>query len=110
MTTHDITLLLNAEARPSGSASEHSQLSECFGKAGCIALHPHRPAFLCCGSAQGGHGSQERLSHCFKLIDALLGVALSNLPQSLVLITACLDVLSMENIILCLLGFISRLG
>ena len=85
---------------------------ECFGKVGCVPLHLHCTGLLFSGggSAYEGHGSQEQLSHGFKLIDALLRIALSNLPKGLVLITAGLDILSVKNIVLCLLGFISSLG
>ena len=40
----------------------------------------------------------------------MLGIALSDLAKGLVLVTALLDVLSMENILLCLLGVIPHAG
>lgn len=51
-----------------------------------------------------------KASHALKLIDALLRVALSDLPQRFVFVSACLHVLGVEYVILCLLGFISGLG
>lgn len=50
------------------------------------------------------------VSHTLELIDALLRVALSDLPQRFVFVSACLHVLSVEYVILRLLGFISGLG
>jgi len=44
--------------------------------------------------------------HGLKLINALLGVALPNLTEGLVLVSAQPHVLSMDHIIGCLLGFI----
>ena len=50
------------------------------------------------------------LSHGLKLVDALLGVALADLPQGLVLVAARLDVLRVQNVVLGLLGVVSGLS
>lgn len=39
-------------------------------------------------------------SHGLELIDALLGVALADLPQGFVLVSSCLDVLSVQHVVL----------
>lgn len=49
-------------------------------------------------------------SHGLELVDALLGVALTDLTQRLVLVPACPDVLSVQHVILCLLGVVSSLS
>lgn len=49
-------------------------------------------------------------SHGLKLIDALLCVALPNLTQRFVFVSACFHILGVEDVVLCLLGFISGLG
>lgn len=50
------------------------------------------------------------LSHTLKLVDALLRVALADLPQRLVLVSARLHVLGVEHVVLRLLAFVSGLG
>lgn len=54
--------------------------------------------------------AKQQLSHCFKFINALLCVALSDLSESLVFITACFNVLSMKDVVLGFLAFVSGLG
>jgi len=53
-------------------------------------------------------GAGESL-HGLKFINTLLGVALPNLTEGLVLVSAQTHVLSMDHIIGCLLGFISSI-
>lgn len=54
----------------------------------------------------GGGGA----SHGLELVDALLGVALPDLPQRLVLVPARLHVLGVQHVVLGLLGLVSGLG
>lgn len=49
-------------------------------------------------------------SHGFELVDALFGVALSDLSQRLVLVAAGFDVLLVQHVVLGLLGFVSGFG
>lgn len=56
------------------------------------------------GSVGGG------ASHGLELVDALLGVALSDLPQGLVLVPARLHVLGVQHVVLGLLGLVSGVG
>lgn len=49
-------------------------------------------------------------SHGLKLINALLGVALADLAQRFVLVSACPDVLGVKHVILRFLGLIPGLG
>lgn len=49
-------------------------------------------------------------SHGLKLINTLLGVALADLAQGFVLVSACPDVLGMQHVVLCFLGVIPGLG
>lgn len=51
-----------------------------------------------------------RFSHGLELVDALLRVALSDLPQRFVLVSARFHVLGVEHVVLRLLGFVSGLG
>lgn len=51
-----------------------------------------------------------RFLHGFKLVDPLLCVALSDLPQGLVFVPAGLDVLAVQEVILSGLGLITGLG
>lgn len=57
-----------------------------------------------------GRGETGQSSHGFKLVDSLLGVTLADLPECLVFVPACLNVLGMQNIILGLLGVVPSLG
>lgn len=50
------------------------------------------------------------LSHGLKLVDPLLGVALSDLSQRFVFVSAGFYVLGMQHVVLRLLGFVSGLG
>lgn len=60
--------------------------------------------------AKRGEGTEALSSHGLKLIDALLRVALSDLAQRFVFVSACFHVLGVEHVVLCLLGFVSGLG
>lgn len=57
-----------------------------------------------------GGGVEASFSHGLKLVDALLCVALSDLSQRFVFVSACFHVLGVQHVILRLLGFISGLG
>lgn len=59
------------------------------------------------GGRSGFRG--QRSSHGLELIDSLLGVTLADLAQCLVLVTACLDILGMQHVILRLLGVVPSL-
>lgn len=49
-------------------------------------------------------------SHGLELIDALLGVALADLAQGFVLVSACSDILSVQHVVLRFLGIVPGLG
>lgn len=49
-------------------------------------------------------------SHTLELVDALLRVALSDLPQSFVFVSACFHVLGVQHVVLGLLGVVSGFG
>lgn len=68
-----------------------------------------RNGIECGGKDEGRRGSLEAGCplHGFKLINALLGVALSNLAQGLVFVSAQSHVLSMDHVIGSLLGLIT---
>lgn len=51
-----------------------------------------------------------RLSHGLELVDALLRVALPDLPQRLVFVSALLHVLGVQHVVLRLLGLVSGVG
>lgn len=51
-----------------------------------------------------------RPSHGLKLVNTLLGVALSDLPQRFVLVSASFDVFCMQHVVLRLLAVVSGLG
>lgn len=53
---------------------------------------------------------RKKVSHTLKLINALLCVALSDLPQCFVFVSARFHILSMEHVVLRLLRLISGLG
>lgn len=49
-------------------------------------------------------------SHGLELVDALLGVALADLPQGFVFVSSRLDVLGVQHVVLRLLGVVAGLG
>lgn len=67
-----------------------------------MAMRPSLFLALCPPFFSGSHG--------LKLINSLLGVALTNLPQGFVLVSACFDILSVQHVVLCFLCVISSFG
>lgn len=57
-----------------------------------------------------GEGTEARFSHGLELVDALLRVALSDLAQRFVFVSARFHVLGVQHVVLRLLGFIPGLG
>lgn len=49
-------------------------------------------------------------SHGLKFVDALLGVALADLPQGFVLVSSRLDVLGVQHVVRRLLGVVASFG
>lgn len=63
------------------------------------------------GAGQGGGSGfrGRRASHGLELIDSLLGVPLADLAQRLVFVSAGLDVLGVQHVVLRLLGVVPGL-